>query len=457
MHDLDVQIRGYIDATSDPVTVDEVFNMPVGAEPVRPIVPRQPERRRNGGWLIAGAAAALVLLIGGVVPFLFSGESSPPTATTIPVPTSVVVPEPIEESTPTTTALVSEVVPVIEGDPLLVEWARATGPSPMWIQYGISPIVSNGSSFLGVRGDDEDATLVRSITGVDWVEVASPTVFSGFPMDAPIAAGLHYVMSSAQRDLERCSNSVDIPCDVLVSSDGLTWESEPSTMGYGWVNEWVWRVETPAAVVLGNPPNMQQVDAFGTVIMEFPERLVIIGVEHGRDHVVGAFESTEQGIWTRIDPPTRFVEVMTTEYNEAGWQSMWRCEFAARDGQAMALIAGEDGYELWNTTDGINWNQLPDPPTGIEPEGRGRCIKAVDNGWIIGPGGDPGDEIILDTPPVTTTPDALIFSEDGNEWTTVTVEPGTDTFTGQLETAGNSIFIMNIDTGETLVGTIKSP
>lgn len=67
MYDLDVQIRDYVDATSAPLTVDEVLHVPVGDEPVRPFAPRGGGRRPLTGWLVAGAAAAIVVLVIGAV------------------------------------------------------------------------------------------------------------------------------------------------------------------------------------------------------------------------------------------------------------------------------------------------------------------------------------------------------------------------------------------------------
>jgi hypothetical protein len=89
MYDLDVQIRDYIDATSAPLTVDEVLHVPVGDEPVRPFTPRGGGRRPLTGWLVAGAAAAIVVLVIGAVGVfaaLRSGEESvvePTTGTTV--------------------------------------------------------------------------------------------------------------------------------------------------------------------------------------------------------------------------------------------------------------------------------------------------------------------------------------------------------------------------------------
>jgi hypothetical protein len=87
MHDLDIQIRDYIDATSDPLTIDDILYAPIGAELVRPLRQRRPRFRWNRGWGIA--AAAFVLITVGLLPLLFSGESDQPAGTTIPVSTTV--------------------------------------------------------------------------------------------------------------------------------------------------------------------------------------------------------------------------------------------------------------------------------------------------------------------------------------------------------------------------------
>jgi hypothetical protein len=461
--DMNTQVREYTEFFQggiEPVEMEEILERRIGDGPVRPVGPVRSTHRR--GWVTAAIAAAVVLIVLGTAGFLASGTAPDVTGDS---PSSSQQPAVIlgveDDASPTSTAPVSVdvpgtvAVPPLSAVPLPVDWELATGTAPDWLQYGVAPVVSNGSSFLGVHGKDGDAKLVRSVDGVRWVEVTSPIPDLDYAMEVPIVAGSHYFMA-AQRDGGQCSTGDEPACEVHVSSDGLQWESQPSTLEDSFLTQWVWRVKNPDAVLLGQPPYLQHLDAFGTVIMEFDDRLVAIGVEHYLGHVVGAFESTELGTWTRIDPPPRFVEIMTEEYNDAGWQSMWRCEFAARDGQAMALIAADNKYELWNTTDGVNWKQLPDPPTGIEAEGRGRCIKAVDSGWIIGPGGGPGVEIGVATSPVRTAPGSLIYSEDGTSWSNVDFDASIANFTGLLETADNTIFLMDLDTGKTLVGTINN-
>jgi hypothetical protein len=110
MHDLDIQIREYIDATSDPLTVDDVWYMAVGDTAVRPMTQRPRPKVSGRGTLIAGAAAAVVLIAVGLLPFLLRGGSVEPSATTIPTqiiisnPTTIPPSVPKEESTATTVA-----------------------------------------------------------------------------------------------------------------------------------------------------------------------------------------------------------------------------------------------------------------------------------------------------------------------------------------------------------------
>jgi hypothetical protein len=346
-----------------------------------------------------------------------------------------------------------------------VEWTMATGALPTSGLGAVAPITTNGSSFLGVARNlgvlnsnlGDDRTMVRSVDGITWEGVASPIelVDEGA---SPIAAGTQYLLESSYADKNDCQNGGSPKCSVQISADGLTWDSEPSaTMGDEILGGWMWRVESADSVLLSNPPPLFGVFwPFESIVMEFDDRLVALGIHHGTDHTLGAFESTEPGSWTQVDPPLPFADVMTREYLEAGLGSMWSCEFAARDGQGMALIARQDKYELWNTNDGIMWRRLPDPPTQPEAAGRGRCIKAVDDGWVIGPGGHPGGiDDFFDTPHVMGTPGSLIFSEDGAEWRSLEHAPSVSGFTGRLETAGNNIYIINQDTGDILVGVIN--
>jgi hypothetical protein len=461
MHELDAQIRDYIDATSDPLTIEDIWHVPVGTTAVRPIDERSAAPRRwNRGWIIAGAAAVAVLVTVGILPLLVGGDILPPAATTIPTPVPATIPNPV----PTT---IPDVEPTTVDDTftgevrVVVEWTMATGALPTWNQPRVAPIVTNGSSFLGVldTGDDnalgDVGTMVRSVDGVSWDEVASPIELADLSFHSPIAAGTHYLMDSSNFDRTRCGIGDEKSCSVQISADGLTWVSEPSAIiGDNFLTGWIWRVESKDSVLLSSPPGFPDFD-LPSVVMEFDDRLIVLGTDHARSHTLGAFESRGQGTWTRIDPPLPFADVITPDYLEAGVQSMWRCEFAARDGQGMALIERQGVYELWNTNDGITWRRLPDPPTQPEATGRGRCIKALDDGWVIGPGGLPGGTNDFDTPHVTATPRSLLFSEDGQAWSKI--EPATSVagFAGYLETAGNTIYIMNLDTGEILVGTIS--
>jgi hypothetical protein len=460
MHELDAQIREYIDATSDPLNVEDIWHSPVGTAPVRPIDERRTEPKRwNRGWVIAGVAAAAVLVTVGILPLLVGGDTLSPTATTIPTPVPTTTPGPVLTTIPVVEPTTVDDA-LTRGASVAVEWTMATGALPTWNLSSVVPIVTNGSSFLGVLDTGEDnalgdvGTMVRSVDGVSWDEVASPIELIDLGSHSPIAAGTHYLLGWSSSDFFRCQRGDETSCSVPISADGLTWDSEPSATLGQFLNGWIWRVESLDSVLLSSPPGFPDFDP-PSVVMEFDDRLVVLGTEHNEGHTLGAFESSEPGTWTRIDPPLPFADVMTPAYTEAGLQSMWRCEFAARDGQGMALIAGQHGYELWNTNDGITWLQLPAPPTLGDVDGRGRCIKALDDGWVIGPGGSPGGRTDLDTPHVTATPDSLHFSEDGLAWSKLDPTTSFTGFAGFLETAGNTIYIMNLETGEILVGTIN--
>ena len=59
--DLGTQIRDYaraVDADQEPVILDEIMELRLGTEPVRPIDPAHPgELRPRRGWLVGVAAA----------------------------------------------------------------------------------------------------------------------------------------------------------------------------------------------------------------------------------------------------------------------------------------------------------------------------------------------------------------------------------------------------------------
>lgn len=162
MRDLDIQIHDYIEATSEPVALDEVWNVAVGAGPVRPLTRREEEKPRNRGWLITGAAAALVLLIFGIVPFVSFDESTRPPAVIPTVSTMITVPESrvVEGSTD------RQGPPFKDANPGAVEWIQIEldpyvdgfAGAPPTVQRDIDGYVISGNGVLTYSHDGRSWT-----------------------------------------------------------------------------------------------------------------------------------------------------------------------------------------------------------------------------------------------------------------------------------------------------------
>jgi hypothetical protein len=123
MPDLDVQIREYFEATSTPLSVDDVFQVPVGGDLVRPMTQRPTPRPLHRGWLVGIAAAALALVVIGAVSLLSERTEGGPAGTTPDTSTSTTVEV---ESAPATIVPVDGPSSIVPGLGTL-RWVRVTG------------------------------------------------------------------------------------------------------------------------------------------------------------------------------------------------------------------------------------------------------------------------------------------------------------------------------------------
>jgi hypothetical protein len=449
MHDLDVQIREYIDATSDPLTVDDALYVTVGEAAVRPINERKVDSRWKRGWVIASVAAVAVAITLGVVPIALRSISSQPAASTIPaVPTSPSVPS------------------VQSSERIPMDWVEASGTLPSTGAFGLSPVVSNGSSFLGTVSETTGRpTLVRSVDGVSWSEVDNPVPnFDTYP----VAVGEHFILGDEA--------SCDAFCFQWVSEDGVSWETMRSDLDGGfWVWDTRWQGASLETVLTTDPERSNGMDAFTVVVMEFDDHLIQYAKEFPNYPSTDpdanpsqtrtsfkALETFDGVTWEPLDPMPPFAPDLTKAYMDARWQWLWKCEFAVNNSQGMALLTDADGENLWTTSDGITWNRLPKPQLVEGAPTTSRCIQAVDGGWIIAPGGaslisNPGSSDPSEL--VSTDPGSILFSSDGITWSPVSFPEEFADFSGRLEAAGNTLFIIT-DTSErqrpaVLVGTFR--
>jgi len=208
MRDLDIQIHDYIEATSEPLAVDDIRNAAVGAGPVRPIIRRQTEKPHTRGWLITGAAAALVLLMFGIMPLVSRGESAGPPAVIPTVSSIPTVPE----------------APVVEGstDRQGPPFKDANPGAVEWIQVELDPYVAGfAGAPLSVQRDIDgyvisgNGVLTYSHDGRSWTtEPLSPEL-----------AGYQAFTSRGQWAVAGTGEWQQTTADsrVLLRSDGTRW------------------------------------------------------------------------------------------------------------------------------------------------------------------------------------------------------------------------------------------
>lgn len=93
MLDLGTQLRDYLDETASAVELEDIFAVPTGDGPVRPLVPRTPSRPLAAWSYTAAAALITVLLIGGMAWLVRGGQPEDPTdGTVVPTTATTTVP-----------------------------------------------------------------------------------------------------------------------------------------------------------------------------------------------------------------------------------------------------------------------------------------------------------------------------------------------------------------------------
>jgi hypothetical protein len=83
MQDLDSQIRDYLDATSDPLTADDVLYQRIGDDTVRPIITRKQGPQSWSGRLVVALAAAAVVSALVAVPIMLRRGPVEPIGNTV--------------------------------------------------------------------------------------------------------------------------------------------------------------------------------------------------------------------------------------------------------------------------------------------------------------------------------------------------------------------------------------
>ena len=212
---LDLQLREYtdfFDAELPAIDLEDALIERVGSGAVRPIQPRQPQRRR---WVVAAAAAIAVLVVIGGVAWLFrpAGGIAPidrPTPT-VPPATTVTTEARPESTVPSTTvpATTSAAAPTDS-----LAWVRVVLPSQA------ARLVSGGDRIHAVEPEPGFASVATTTNGQDWQQrtAASP---------ASLGANAQFV---AWNDLIVGWGSTELPGFSVAVWNGET--GQTSTTGF---------------------------------------------------------------------------------------------------------------------------------------------------------------------------------------------------------------------------------
>jgi len=379
MHDLDIQIREYIDATSEPLTVDEVLHVTVGDEPVRPITLRDRGQRSRRGWLIAAAAAAAALVLIGGFGLLVRVVNETDDAPVVDDPVvTTTQPATIADLVTSTTAAQS-LDEVVETEPPVVEDDAATpwriGALPPYAETGTIATPLGDAHWVRLSGSDNDppwpvggghalpvpegfavfqppridysidpevlvpAQLWVSADGIDWRVEELPVDAAAVEAALTYNDGVYWLTSIEPNGLWR-------------STDAAQWEAyDPSglaTPGPGWHSNGVIAPPVTAGDVTLTYGNFNNDHNNSNTISDLhEERLYLLG----------------DGEVVRVEVPWPTFSNVAVGFNLVTL-------FGARD-WIYAYVEGDQRSDVWRTSDGRSWTNLGAPgfPESAAPIG----------------------------------------------------------------------------------------
>lgn len=343
MLDLDAQVREYIDATSEPLTANELLReadqKPADLAPSR--------RSSTPGWLIAVAAAIIVLLLGLIPLLLANDEQTTATTPSVPVPTT-------QPETVTTTQAPAP----IEGSDLELTGVSAAdrydGPAPS-IDHGEPPI-----------------TVDSPIGPITWVRYDSR-----YPGTVAPLHGGGYV---ARRTCFGCGDPV-----VWYTEDGREWIdwTDTETLYAKYNVYWVvgdWAVTYP----LGQDPAFVSDSLWHRSDGTWHE----VALPEGASRVSRPVNSGGVDLLTVAGGPVDYIVASTGDrmvYNQASWppqggvESDIQVQLAPRGGFVAFSWAP---LEIWTSADGSDWTLIGDDPFDV-PGVYGFATATIDDAlWV---------------------------------------------------------------------------
>lgn len=315
MTDAATQLREYLEATVEPVELDEVVMKSIGTSAVRPLEPRQPGRPRRT-WLYLPAAAAVALLLAGAAALLIRVTGADSTVATTPIE-----------------------------DPSSLGWSRIPPDAAVFgDEYSawMSSVTAGGPGLVAVGWvgphDTGSAAVWTSVDGIAWARVPHDDEIFGstFGLDAhamtTVTAGGPGVVAVGWV----LDNPWDADAAVWTSPDGITWSrvAHDETLFGGTSYQAMW------TVTAGGPG------------------LVAMGEDRSRDS-----DSGDVAVWTSADGNTW----ARVPYDEAVFGGPGGQEVRSVTSGASGLVAvGGETFEgdagsaaVWTSRDGVAWDRVP--------------------------------------------------------------------------------------------------
>ena len=293
-----------IDEAQEPLSIDEIMELRLSTEPVRPIGPSPPaasllERRP---WLASVAAAAAVLVLFGGVMWLsrVSGSDAPPAA-----------------------------------PPSSFTWTRVPHDEAIFGEASMSSVTAGGPGLVavGVAWDHPSrdpevypgyAAVWTSPDGATWSRVPHDEAVFGEASMSSVTAGGPGLVAVGDGDLGAA---------VWTSPDGVTWTRVPHDQA-------VFGEASMSSVTVGGPGLV----AVGTG-----------GPAYVWHYDVYEVELIDAAVWTSVDGVT-WTRVPHDEaiFGEASMLSV------TAGGPGLVAVGGaEDHAVVWTSVDGVTWSRVP--------------------------------------------------------------------------------------------------
>jgi hypothetical protein len=353
MHELDIQIREYMDATSDPLTVDDVLYRRVGEAPVRPITYRSSPVRWWRGWVTAAVAAAVTTIVIGAVAWLapvYETPSAEKPGVVTAVPDS-------EATVEVPVSIVAEAVT-----------ASSIGDASWTVYEGDSTDI-----VAGLSHDDAgevDVSLLDSLMSADGIALS----VSGHPVGS---AGTSTVHSWRVRvdwiETALASGSVAVSPDEFVRVYGeyqIGQVGEISVLA----SDALTPIDEHGGTDLADP--IRSIAQYEWTSTQDGDRWTFVVVDSLTGEPVGSVTSpfplmTDGLILTATTAET--VELVHPDWFEPGAE--YETHYLDVGDSLLAYVKPGSvnnpvAYEVWRTTDGTNWDNVGPPrgfPSGYHP------------------------------------------------------------------------------------------